>query len=134
MSALPAADMSRRPSRARGSRRKPDNSWRCSQDRDAVLPVRPLFAPMCRDAIVCGAVPNALMLKLAVNPFMIASVTGLAEAAHFAGHLGLDLGHFAAALDAGPMVTEMSRSRWPNSWRETFRSKPQSSTCWSTFN
>jgi len=33
---------------------------------DAVEAVRPLLAPMCREAVVCGPVPNALSMKLAV--------------------------------------------------------------------
>jgi len=45
-----------------------------------VAEVRPLLAPMCRDTAVCGAVPNALVMKLAVNLFLITMVTGLAEA------------------------------------------------------
>jgi 3-hydroxyisobutyrate dehydrogenase len=39
-------------------------------DADAIANVRPLFAPMCRETIVCGAVPNALLMKLAVNLFL----------------------------------------------------------------
>lgn len=71
--------------------------------------VRPLLMPMCRKAIVCGAVPNALYMKLAVNLFMIAMVTGLVEAVHFAEHHALDLEQFAQVLDAGPMASDMSR-------------------------
>jgi 3-hydroxyisobutyrate dehydrogenase len=36
-------------------------------DPAAVAEVRPLLAPMCRDAVDCGAVPGALLMKLAVN-------------------------------------------------------------------
>jgi 3-hydroxyisobutyrate dehydrogenase len=57
----------------------------------AVASIRPLLAPMCREAIVCGPVPNALLMKLAVNLFLITMVTGLAEAVHFAERRGLDL-------------------------------------------
>ena len=67
-----------------------------------VASVRSLLAPMCRDAIACGPVPNALFMKLAVNLFMTAMVTGLAEAAHFAERHGLDLAQLVAVLDAGP--------------------------------
>lgn len=76
---------------------------------EAVAAIHPMLAPMCRVAITCGAVPSALNMKLAVNLFMIAMVTGLVEAAHFAGHLGLDLGRFVAILDAGPMASDLSR-------------------------
>ena len=64
---------------------------------------------MCREAIACGPVPNALFMKLAVNLFMTAMVTGLAEAAHFAQRHGLDLGQLVAVLDAGPMASDVSR-------------------------
>jgi 3-hydroxyisobutyrate dehydrogenase len=74
-----------------------------------VSSVRPLLKPMCRDAVACGAVPNALLMKLAVNLFMTAMVTGLAEATHFATCHGLDLAQLVAVLDAGPMSSDVSR-------------------------
>jgi len=74
-----------------------------------LVSIRPLLAPMCREAIACGPVPNALFMKLAVNLFMINMVTGLAEAAHLAERHGLDLAQFVAILDAGPMANEVSR-------------------------
>ncbi len=74
-----------------------------------VASVRPLLAPMCRDAIACGPAPNALFMKLAVNLFMTTMVTGLAEAAHFAERHGLDLAQLVAVLDAGPMASDVSR-------------------------
>jgi 3-hydroxyisobutyrate dehydrogenase len=74
-----------------------------------VSSVRPLLKPMCRDAVVCGSVPNALLMKLAVNVFMTAMVTGLAEAMHFATRHGLDLARLGAVLDAGPMSNDVSR-------------------------
>jgi 3-hydroxyisobutyrate dehydrogenase len=75
----------------------------------AVEEVRPLVAPMCRETIVCGPVPTALTMKLAVNLFLITMVTGLAEAFHFADRHGLDLERFTAVLDAGPMASAVSR-------------------------
>lgn len=71
--------------------------------------VRPLLAPMCRAVIACGAVPNGLYMKLAVNVFLTAVVTGLAEAAHFAQRHGLDLAQFVSAVDAGPLASDVSR-------------------------
>jgi 3-hydroxyisobutyrate dehydrogenase len=71
--------------------------------------VRPLLAPLCRQTILCGAVPNALLMKLSVNLFLITLVTGLAEAMHFAGRHGLDLEQFQAVLEAGPMASSVSR-------------------------
>ena len=78
-------------------------------DPAVVAEVRPLLAPMCRDTFVCGAVPDALLMKLAVNLYLITMVTGLAEAAHFADRHGLDLDRFVAILDAGPMASSVSR-------------------------
>ncbi|MBK8189730.1 MAG: NAD(P)-dependent oxidoreductase [Vampirovibrionales bacterium] len=71
--------------------------------------VRDIFQPLCRDVVDCGAVPNALLMKLAVNLFLIATVTGLAESVHFAQHQGLDLGKLAAILNAGQMASDVSR-------------------------
>ena len=74
-----------------------------------VARVRSLFAPMCRETVVCGAVPDALLMKLAVNLFMISMVTGLAEAVHFAQGYRLDLSKLIAILNAGPMASNLSR-------------------------
>ena len=71
--------------------------------------VRPLLAPICRETIGCGTVPRALLMKLAVNTFLISMVTGLAEAFHFAGAHGLDPELLRAVLDAGPMASTVSR-------------------------
>ena len=80
-------------------------------EEDPVNRVRPLLAPLCREAIFCGPVPNALTTKLAVNLFLISMVTGLAEAFHFAGKKGLDLTAFQAVLDKTPMASEVSRAK-----------------------
>ncbi|MEU8660627.1 NAD(P)-dependent oxidoreductase [Actinoplanes philippinensis] len=68
-----------------------------------------LLRPMCREIVRCGDVPGALLMKLAVNTFLISMVTGLAEAFHFAERHGLDQGTLLAALDAGPMASVVSR-------------------------
>lgn len=78
---------------------------------DAVDEVRPLLAPVCRETFACGAVPNALLMKLAVNLYLITMVTGLAEAAHFAAGHGLDLRLFEAVLARGPMASAVSRGK-----------------------
>lgn len=80
-------------------------------DPAAVATVRPLLAPMCRDAVECGPVPNALVMKLAVNLFLITMVTGLTEAVHFADRHGLDLDRLRSVLDAGPMASSVSRTK-----------------------
>jgi 3-hydroxyisobutyrate dehydrogenase len=71
--------------------------------------VRPLLAPLCREAVDCGDVPGALLMKLAVNIFLITMVTGLAEAFHFAERQGLDLERLRTILDGGQMASSISR-------------------------
>lgn len=71
--------------------------------------VQSLLAPMCRNVTACGPVPGALLMKLAVNLFLITMVTGLAETVHFAERHGLDLAQLVAVLDAGPMASDVSR-------------------------
>ncbi|KAF0806748.1 6-phosphogluconate dehydrogenase [Alcanivorax xiamenensis] len=73
--------------------------------------VRPLLAAMCHESFDCGPVPGALRMKLAINTFLITLVTGLAEATHFAQRHRLDMACFAAILDAGPMASDVSRSK-----------------------
>ena len=70
---------------------------------------RPLLAPMCRETVVCGPVPTALVMKLSVNIFMLTMLTGLAEAVHFAERHGLDLQQFLTVVDAGPLASSASR-------------------------
>ncbi|HEY2030647.1 MAG TPA: NAD(P)-dependent oxidoreductase [Myxococcales bacterium] len=86
----------------------------------AVAQVRPLLAPMCRDAVFCGRVPAALTMKLAVNLYLITMVTGLAEAAHFAERHGLDLHKFVEILDKGPMASSVSRIKAEKLLRRDF--------------
>ncbi len=80
-------------------------------DPAAVDAVRPLTAPMCSRTFVCGPVPQALQMKLAVNLFLITMVTGLAEAFHFADRHGLDRRRLLDVLDAGPMASAVSRAK-----------------------
>jgi 3-hydroxyisobutyrate dehydrogenase len=75
----------------------------------SVAAVEPLLRPMCERTFICGAVPQALRMKLAVNLFLITMVTGLAEATHFAEGNGVDLDVFRAIVDAGPMASKVSR-------------------------
>jgi len=63
--------------------------------------------------MICGPVPNALLMKLSVNLFLISLVTGLAEAVHFADRHGLNLNQFVAVLNAGPMASDVSRVKAP---------------------
>jgi 3-hydroxyisobutyrate dehydrogenase len=77
-------------------------------DRSAIEIVRPLLAPVCSQTFVCGQVPQALLMKLSVNLFLITMVTGLAEAAHFAEQQGVDMQLFRSIVDAGPMASSVS--------------------------
>ncbi|MFT4510035.1 NAD(P)-dependent oxidoreductase [Caballeronia sp. 15711] len=80
-------------------------------DPEAIKAVQPLLKPVCREWIDCGPVPNALLMKLSVNLFLITMVTGLVEAFHFAERHTLDLRKFAQILDAGPMASSVSRMK-----------------------
>ena len=82
--------------------------------------VRELIAPMCREAVDCGAVPNGLLMKLAVNTFLISMVAGLAESFHFAEGVGLDPALLRDVLDAGPMASFVSRGKADNDRRRDF--------------
>lgn len=78
---------------------------------EAVARAREVIAPMCADVVDCGQTPNALLMKLAVNLFLITMATGLAEAFHFAERHDLDLRTFVDVLDAGPMASKVSRTK-----------------------
>lgn len=75
----------------------------------AVQQVQALFGHLGRQTFHCGAVPNALRMKLAVNLYLGAMITGLMEAAHFAQRQGLELSLFAQILAAGPMSSPASQ-------------------------
>ncbi|QCR19407.1 acetyltransferase [Agrococcus sp. SGAir0287] len=76
---------------------------------DAVAEVAPILEHLCASITVCGAVPAALTMKLSVNVFLIALVTGLAESFHFAEQHGLPLATLRQVLDAGQMASPISR-------------------------
>ena len=82
-------------------------------DANAVANVRSLLTPMCRETMICGQVPNALLMKLSVNLFLISLVTGIAEAVHFADRHGLNLKQFVEVLNTGPMASDVSRVKAP---------------------
>ncbi len=52
-------------------------------------------------------------MKLAVNIFLLATVTGLAESVHFAERYDLDLDQLATALNGGQMASDISRVKVP---------------------
>lgn len=80
-------------------------------DDDAVDEVMPVLRPACAAIHRCGAPPQAMQMKLAVNTFLITLVTGLAESFHFAEEHGLPAQLLAEILDAGPMASFVSRAK-----------------------
>jgi 3-hydroxyisobutyrate dehydrogenase len=80
---------------------------------EAVACVQPLLAPMCKQTVLCGAVPAGLSMKLAVNLYLLTTMAGLAESFHFAQRHGLDLAQFAAIINAGQMASDLSRVKLP---------------------
>ena len=76
---------------------------------EIVTRIAPLLKPMCAQTTSCGPVPAGLTMKLAVNVFLIALVTGLAEAFHFGEKHGLDADQLRSILDAGQMSSPISR-------------------------
>ncbi len=87
---------------------------------DAVADIRPLLEPMCRDTVDCGAVPNGLLMKLAVNVYLTTVVTGLAETVQFARAHGLDLGQLVDILGAGQTSSPIMRVKAPKLVEEDF--------------
>ncbi len=80
-------------------------------ERAVVESVAPLLGPLGRRSFVCGAVPSALRLKLAVNLYLITMVSGLAEAFHFAEQHGLDRTLLQAVIEAGPMASSVAAAK-----------------------
>ncbi len=78
-------------------------------DANGVRVADAVIAPMVRNTVSCGDVPNALLMKLSVNLFLITMVTGLAEAFHFADRHGLDRRRLVDVLNAGPMASNVSQ-------------------------
>lgn len=77
----------------------------------AIDRVEGLFAAFSASVVRCGAQPLALETKLAVNTYLIAMVTGLAEAFAFAERRGVDGDLVRRILDAGPMASTVSRGK-----------------------
>lgn len=80
---------------------------------EVVSEITPLLRPMCREAVVCGAVGNGLLMKLSVNLFLNQMMAALAEAVHFADRQGLNLRAFEAAIDASPLASGVTRVKVP---------------------
>jgi 3-hydroxyisobutyrate dehydrogenase len=75
--------------------------------------VRPLLAPLCRQAIPCGPVPGGTLMKFATLIVNVATITALAEATQFARRQGLDLERFNEAVLQGPLASDVARVKAP---------------------
>jgi len=69
----------------------------------SIASARRFIQPMCGEMIEIGSIPSAMRMKLAVNLYLVASVTALAEATRFADAAGLDLRQFERILGRGPL-------------------------------
>ncbi len=67
----------------------------------------PVFNAVGSKVVPCGDVPQATMMKLAVNIVLSASIAGLVEGAHFAQKSGLDLGTFFQLILGGPLGNDI---------------------------
>jgi 3-hydroxyisobutyrate dehydrogenase len=92
---------------------------------EALETVTPLLATMCRRTVPCGAVPSALLMKLALNVFLLDMVTGLVEAVHFARRNALDPASLLRVIEAGPMASAVALAKGGQLQREDF--EPQAS-------
>jgi 3-hydroxyisobutyrate dehydrogenase len=72
-----------------------------------------LLEPMCREVILCGEVPKALMMKLSINVFLISLVSGLAECVHFAESNGVDRTLLLEAINSSHLSSDFSRVKLP---------------------
>lgn len=73
-------------------------------DSDRLDELEPVLAAMCHRVLRCGEPPAGTRMKFAVNIYLIALVTALAEAYHFAQAQHLDLSTFAEAVNSGQMA------------------------------
>ena len=93
---------------------------------EVVTAIAPLFAPMCRATVRCGAVGNGLLMKLSINLVLNQLIAALAEAVHFADRHALDLHAFEAAFNAGSMASDLTRVKIPKLAARDF--SPQAAT------
>jgi 3-hydroxyisobutyrate dehydrogenase-like beta-hydroxyacid dehydrogenase len=67
----------------------------------------PIFKAVGDKVVKCGAVPQAIMMKLAVNIVLSASIAGLVEGTHFALKSGLDPENFFRLILSGPLRNDI---------------------------
>ncbi|MEW2305909.1 NAD(P)-dependent oxidoreductase [Streptomyces sp. NPDC006655] len=82
-------------------------------DPETVAEVRPLLAPMCREAVHCGPAGSGVLMKLAVNLYLTTTIAALAESVHFAQRQGLDLETFRSVVDSGQLGSGVTRVKVP---------------------
>ncbi|GGM64680.1 NAD(P)-dependent oxidoreductase [Microbacterium saperdae] len=82
-------------------------------DADDVSEIAPLLEPLTKTVIHCGPVGHGLLMKLAVNHYLVISIAGLAEAVHFADGHGLDLDVLSTALNSGQLASDITRAKLP---------------------
>jgi 3-hydroxyisobutyrate dehydrogenase len=74
---------------------------------DLIDKSKPLFEAVGNKVVRCGTIPNAGMMKLAVNIVLSAALSGLMEGTHFAQKADLDLATFFALILNGPLGNDM---------------------------
>ncbi|MFJ2553866.1 NAD(P)-dependent oxidoreductase [Microbacterium sp. NPDC087591] len=80
---------------------------------DDAAEVAPLLEPLTKTVIHCGPVGHGLLMKLAVNHYLVISIAGRAEAVHFADGHGLDLDVLSEALNSGQLASDITRAKLP---------------------
>lgn len=80
---------------------------------EIISQVRPILNPLCKESVICGKVGDALLMKLAINLFLNTMLVGLSEGMHFAAKHGLDLKTYQAAIDSGPMSSNVTKVKIP---------------------
>lgn len=89
-------------------------------DAKYIVQAKPLLVPMCSTIIECGAVPNGLLMKLAVNLVSGAIMTALAEGANYAKSQGLDVELFGSILNASSLPSNFFRMKIPKLAKHDF--------------
>lgn len=75
--------------------------------------MEPLFSAIGKATVRCGCPPNAMRMKLANNLLLIASFEAISEATHFARGIGADVGQFLDMILAGPLASDVIRTKVP---------------------
>ncbi len=91
--------------------------------------VQPVFDAIGKKTVRCGEVPSAMRMKLATNLLLIASFEAITEAVHFAGGMGLDVRQFLDMALAGPLASDVMRTKRPSCWPTTSSRRPPFATC-----